>query len=359
MGQQPCTPRPHTRPRLAAFNNPAAPLVSSSASLLTRWLPARWLSERRRADRRLWEGFHHHSRTFSLAARLLPRRVRLPVATLYLFCRRVDTLADERAFAVGPAQALDELEAIEARLDAALHGRPPDDDLLWPRLAEVHERFGLAPGPLRELIDGARWDLNGRPVTDEDDLLDYSMLVGGSVGAMMLPFLAPDRREQLDASARTLGVAMQITNIVRDVGEDLRERDRRYLPAAWLREAGLSESDLRAHLPTGTGVPPGYPAVLERAMRLAEARYRRGLDGVGKLPTRMRLGIRSAARMYREIHNEVRANDYDDLSRRAYTSRGRKLRLVVQDDYSRRRERLLGRTADDGQWTVDDSSANA
>ena len=328
--------------------------MSSNASLLARWglegwLPNRLRPARLRENRRLWNGFYRHSRTFSLAARLLPHRVRMPVATLYLFCRRVDTLADERALAVGTACARRELETVEKRLEATLRGRPPATGLLWQRLAEVHDRFDLAPGPLHELIEGARWDLNGRGVADEEDLLDYSMLVGGSVGAMMLPFLAPERRERLDRPARTLGVAMQITNIVRDVGEDLRERGRRYLPAAWLREAGLWEADLRAYLDREGAVPPGYPPVLERAMDAADARYRRGLDGVQALPSKMRLGIRSAARMYREIHNEVRANGYDDLSRRAYTSLGRKLRLVAQDDYSRRRERLLG-TAD-GQPT--------
>lgn len=316
--------------------------MSRRASLLDRWGLDGWLPARLRENRRLWNGFYHHSRTFSLAARLLPRRVRMPVATLYLFCRRVDTLADERALAVGPRRALGELEIVKERLEATLRGQPPAGDLLWERLAEVHARFDLAPGPLHELLDGARWDLEGRGIATQQDLLRYSMLVGGSVGAMMLPFLAPDRREQLDASARTLGVAMQITNIVRDVGEDLRERDRLYLPQAWLREAGLSRKDLRAYLGREGAVPPGYPPVLERAMQAADVRYRRGLDGARRLPARMRLGIRSAARMYREIHNEVRANGYDDLSRRAYTSLGRKLRLIAQDDYSRRRERLLG-----------------
>ena len=318
----------------------------SSASLLARLgldgsVPGRFRPARRREDRRIWKDFHRHSRTFSLAARLLPRRVRLPVATLYLFCRRVDTIADERAFEVGPARALTELEALQKRLRATLRGEPPPETL-WQRLAGVHERFRLAPAPLHELIDGARWDLEARSITSETDLLDYSMLVGGSVGAMMLPFLAPGRRERLDAPARTLGVAMQITNIVRDVGEDLRERERCYLPNAWLRQHGLSEDDLRAHLGAG-GVPSGYAAVLERAMHTADTRYRRGLEGVEALPVRMRLGIRAAARMYREVHNEVRANSYDDLSRRGHTTLPRKLRLVVQDDYARRKRLLAAR----------------
>lgn len=321
----------------------------SSASLWTRLGLDRF-----EESRRLWNGFYRHSRTFSLAARLLPRRVRMPVATLYLFCRRIDTIADERALAVGTERARHELEQAQRHLDATLDGRPPAG-LLWQRLAEVHRRFGLRPGPLGELIDGARWDLDGRPVKSEQDLLDYSMLVGGSVGAMMLPFLAPRRQERLDAPARALGVAMQITNIVRDVGEDLRLRERCYLPSAWLDRRGIATADLRAGLDGGP-VPAGYPGVLEEAMRTAEARYRTGISGIRALPAKMRLGIRSAARMYREIHNEVRAGGYDNLSRRAYTSLPRKLRLVVQDDYARRKRRLRTdgrrRTADGSEVSV-------
>jgi phytoene synthase len=284
----------------------------------------------------IWESFRYHSRTFSLAARFLPRPVQMPIATLYLFCRRVDSIADQRVLEIGPERALDEVADVRERLDATLRGRPPTDEVLWRRLGEVHDQYGLDRAPLEELIDGAIWDLKDRPITSPQDLIDYSNLVGGSVGAMMLPFLSDDdRHDHLEDAARQLGIAMQITNIVRDVGEDLKELDRVYLPSEWMTAHDISRADL------GDGQPPaGYPDLLERAMSVAEQHYRDSYDGIAALPLRTRLGIRAAARMYREILNEVRANEYDNLTRRAYVSLGRKLLLVAYDNYDWRKARL-------------------
>ena len=284
----------------------------------------------------IWESFRYHSRTFSLAARLLPRAVQLPVATLYLYCRRVDSIADQRVLEVGPDRALREVEAVRECLHATLAGRPPDDEVLWRRLAEVHDRYHLARGPLEELIEGAIWDLKDRPLETEDDLVSYSNLVGGSVGAMMLPFLSADpEHDRLETAARQLGVAMQITNIVRDVGEDVDELDRIYLPTAWMRDHDVPSSSLAA----GRCVD-GYADLLERTMQVAERYYRKSYDGIAALPLRARIGIRAAAQMYREILNEVRANDYDNLNRRAYVSFGRKMLLVAYDNYDWRKARL-------------------
>ena len=294
------------------------------------------LDTRADEDQWIWTSFQYHSRTFSLAARFLPRGVQMPIATLYLFCRRVDSIADQRVLEVGPERALDEVHAVRERLDQTLAGQPPTDEVLWRRLAEVHERYGLHREPLYELIEGAVWDLEDRPIETEDDLVAYSNLVGGSVGVMMLPFLAGDgRAEDLAPAARQLGIAMQITNIVRDVGEDLADLDRVYLPSHWLQEHDVA----RSALADGT-VPDGYPALLERAMQASEERYRASFDGINALPFRTRFGIRAAARMYREIMNEVRANGYDNLNHRAYVSTGRKLLLVAYDHYERRKKRL-------------------
>jgi len=284
----------------------------------------------------IWESFRYHSRTFSLAARFLPRAVQLPVATLYLYCRRVDSIADQRVLEVGADRALREVESVREHLHATLAGQPPDDEVLWRRLGEVHARYDLDRGPLEELIQGAIWDLKDRPIETEDDLVSYSNLVGGSVGAMMLPFLSDDaQRENLETAARQLGVAMQITNIVRDVGEDLDELDRIYLPTEWMETHGVSPSSLEAGC-----CEARYADLLEQAMSVAERYYRKSYDGIAALPFRARLGIRAAAQMYREILNEVRANDYDNLNRRAYVSFGRKLLLVAYDNYDWRKARL-------------------
>ena len=310
--------------------------------------------DRRAEDRFLRRAFWHHSRTFSLATRLLPPRERLPVATLYLYCRTVDTVADARSREVGIERARDELERMHRRLDATLAGHPPADgpnELLWRRLAEVHGRYRLLPHALHELLDGARWDLDGRPVSSRDDLLAYSNLVAGSVGAMMLPFLVRDRADigRLEAPARALGNAMQITNILRDVGEDARELGRVYLPADALAEAGLDVAALAAD-----DAPVGWTpharqrdaALVERLMADAEALYTEADAAIASLRATARPGVWAAARMYREILNEVRAAGYDNLGRRAVVPTRTKLaRTLAADGYARRRAALAAPTS--------------
>ena len=303
-------------------------------------MPTLSLDTRADEDQWIWESFRYHSRTFSLAAYLLPRSVQMSVATLYLYCRRVDSIADQRVLEVGRERALTEVKQVRDRLDATLAGEPPANTVLWRRLAEVNEDTSLPREPLYELIEGAIWDLEGRPIESKDDLVEYSNLVGGSVGAMMLPFLAAaDRHDPLEPAARRLGIAMQITNIVRDVGEDIDDLDRVYLPERWLDTHDVPEADLRA-----AQITNGYPTLMEQAMETAEQFYTESFDGVAALPFRSRHGIRAAARMYREIMNEVRANDYDNLNQRAYVPFRRKLSLMFYDGYNRRKRRLAAET---------------
>lgn len=327
------THAPITGPGLGAAPSPPAPEASRDDE-----------------DAYLRDAFRHHSKTFSFAARLLPRAVRLPVATLYLYCRTVDELADERAYHIGADAALDEVADMRRALDAVLAGRAPEAGphvLLWRRLAEVHADFGLDAHPMHQLLDGAEWDLHARPIETSGDLLAYSDLVAGSVGAMMLPFLARSDadRASLDAPARALGVAMQLTNILRDVGEDARELNRIYLPAERLREAMISPEAIRLGA-SGAGLAafgtaaPRYAELLEDTMREAESLYEKADVGIRALQKRARWGIRTALRTYREILNEVRAADYDNLTQRAWVPKRRKMRLAVVPGYARRRHRL-------------------
>lgn len=293
------------------------------------------LESRAEQDTWLWQSFRYHSRTFSMAARLLPKRVQIPVAVLYLFCRKVDSIADHMVLEEGAQAALNEVHATWDALDATLAGTPPNA-LLWNRLHDVNQTFQLRRTPLYELLEGAIWDLEDRPITTLDDLVDYSNLVGGSVGAMMLPFLADaDAYGDLEAAARRMGIAMQITNILRDVGEDRRHLDRIYLPTNWMQEHGIAPEDL-----DGPALPDGYPALLEAVMHEAEVRYASSMNAIAALPWGMRTGIRSAARMYREIMNEVRALEYDNIHHRAYVSTRRKAWCVCADTYDRRKAQL-------------------
>ena len=344
-------PHLHARPRRPSASADSVPLADArapseaaqqtAAAQFRAPEPPPEGAPRRAEDRYLRRAFRHHSRTFSLATRLLPRRERLPVAVLYLYCRTVDTLADERAAVVGVERARAEIDRLEAGLDATLAGRPPDR-LLWRRLSEVIGAYGVPERPLRQLLDGARWDLDGRPVRSLSDLLAYSDLVAGSVGAAMLPFLvrpSDDRERQfatLDTPARALGNAMQITNILRDVGEDWRDLGRTYLPADLLSEAGV---DLGAEVDAAPPVSRAYAALAERLMREAETLYDQADPAIAALRPAAQTGIRAAARMYREFLNAVRARGYDNLSGRAAVPLRRKLRAVLRDDYARRRDR--------------------
>ena len=297
-------------------------------------------------DRFLRRAFRHHSRTFSLATRLLPAPVRLPVATVYLYCRTVDSVADDLVRTAGAARALAEIARMEAALAATLAGDPPrggPDEILWRRLADVHAAFGLDAFALGQLLDGARWDLGGRPIATRADLLAYSDLVAGSVGAVVLPFLVRSRSDvaALDGPARALGAAMQLTNILRDVGEDWRDLGRVYLPLDALAAAGLTPDAL---VPSGLDAPgrrARYAALIESVMADAEALYATAEAGIRDLHPTAQRGVRAAARMYREILNEVRAAGYDNLSRRAFVPLRRKLRLVAGDAYAPRRDRLV------------------
>ena len=292
-------------------------------------------------DRFLRKAFRHHSRTFSLAARLLPKRVRLPVATVYLFCRTVDEVADSLAPRAGADAARAELDRLEAALDASFAGHPPGgrDALLWERLAETHAVFALDRHALGQQLDGARWDIDARPIRTQADLLAYSDLVAGSVGAAVLPFLVRQKGDAavLAAPARALGAAMQLTNILRDVGEDWRDLGRVYLPHESLAAAGLAPFAL----PLSSEAHARYTPVVEALMAHAEALYAEAEAGIRDLHPAAQTGVRAASRIYREILNEVRAAGYDNLSRRAVVPFRRKVRLLAGDAYAKRRARLV------------------
>ena len=280
--------------------------------------------------------FRVHSRTFSLATRLLPARVRQPVAVVYWYCRTIDNIADQRSLELGTPAALDHLHHAEQALDRCLAGHP-DPEPLWLALAAVQTSWSLPRRPMFELIEGARWDLESRPVATMDDLVTYSQLVAGSIGEMTLPFLTDpmaSRSSVLVSSARALGVAMQITNILRDVGEDLDVLGRTYLPGDSWRALGLAADDRPEPR------DPRYRALVESLMAEAESGYRIGLDGIEGLDRGARLGIRAAARTYREILNEVRAANYDNVFQRAVVPYPRKLACFVQDGYEARKKRL-------------------
>jgi phytoene synthase len=171
-------------------------------------------------------------------------------------------------------------------------------------------------------LDGLAWDLSGRRYPDFEDLCAYAARVAGTVG-VFLALLMGERTAEVLARASDLGIAMQLTNIARDVGEDAR-RGRLYLPLGWLEEAGIDAADvLRAPRPS-----PALAVVVRRLLGEAERLYASADVGIERLPADCRVAIRGARLIYAEIGVQLARDGFDPISRRAVVPLWRKLWLL-------------------------------
>jgi phytoene synthase len=257
------------------------------------------------------------SKSFHAASLLLPRRMRAPAAAVYAFCRVADDavdLSDEP----GPA-----LDALRGRLRRAFDGRP-DPDPVDRALAAVGRIYGLPIEAFEGLLEGFAWDVEGRRYETLAELRGYCVRVASTVGVMMTVLMGV-RRERTLWRACDLGVAMQLTNIARDVGEDARE-GRVYLPAVWLAEVGLRPEDL-IERPVFS---PELGFVVRRLLDAAERLYARADAGVDKLPRDCRTAIRAARLIYADIDRAIVDAGYDTMSQRAYTTGPRKAWLALR-----------------------------
>ena len=255
------------------------------------------------------------SRTFYAASFLLPKRVREPASALYAFCRLADDAVDldgDRQRAVG---------TFRDRLARAYEGRPlpiPADRAL----ADVVRRHAIPRALPEALLEGFEWDVCGRRYEDLAALHAYAARVAGSVGAMMA-LLMDAREPEVVARACDLGIAMQLSNIARDVGEDARA-GRLYLPLSWLRDAGIDPEQWLAQPVFNDALR----SVIERVLGAADQLYARVEEGIARLPSTCRPGIRAARLLYAEIGHEVARRGYDSVSQRAIVPGIRKVALL-------------------------------
>lgn len=256
------------------------------------------------------------SRSFFAASLLLPRAVREPACALYAFCRIADDLVDD--------SAADEatVDALRRRVDAACAGRPRNDPV-DRMLSRVVVQFAIPPALLHALIEGFAWDARGRQYETLSELYEYCARVAATVGAMMAMLMGVRDREQA-ARACDLGLAMQLTNIARDIGEDAR-RGRLYLPRGWLRVAGIDPDAWLAQPVFDARLVP----VLDRLLGCADLLYERAAAGIEQLPPACRPGIRAARAIYRDIGRGVVANGHDSVSQRSVVSSWRKTVLLA------------------------------
>jgi len=257
------------------------------------------------------------SKTFFAASRLLPERVRGPAIALYAFCRVADDAID---FATDRASALVQLNE---RL-RCIYADTPMDFESDKALAAVVREFHLPLELVSALLEGFEWDAEGRRYETLEELQSYGARVAGSVGAMMAVIMRT-RSEQALARACDLGVAMQLTNIARDIGEDA-HCGRLYIPLQWMREVGLDPDEwMKTPL-----FDDRIAAVVARLLAAADDLYRRSEHGIGQLPRDCRPAIRAARLVYAEIGREIERGGLDSINHRAVVSGRRKLGLLVR-----------------------------
>lgn len=257
------------------------------------------------------------SKSFYAASLLLPARIRPDVHALYAFCRVADDEVDSFD------AASNAVESLRRRLNCAYDGRPHDSPV-DRAFCDMAARRGLPIALPMALIEGFEWDAAGRSYQTLSDVCAYGVRVAGSVGAMMTLLLGVRSAEAL-ARACDLGVAMQLTNIARDIGEDARA-GRLYLPLDWFAEEGLDPDLWLAN-------PVFCPQIARMTMRLlgeAERLYKRSESGIALLPYDARPAIWGARRIYADIGAQIAANGMDSVSQRAYVSKSRKLVLLGQ-----------------------------
>jgi phytoene synthase len=274
----------------------------------------------------------HGSRTFLAASWLLPRAVRDPACVLYAFCRQADDEVDGQcdghhlgsaaATNANPNAGTDAADAAVARLQlrlARLYAGQPGPNAADRALAEVVQRHRIPAALPGALLEGFAWDAAGRRYETLDEVQAYAARVAGTVGAMMALLMGVRSAVGL-ARACDLGVAMQLSNIARDVGEDARN-GRLYLPRQWLREEGI-DPDAWLAAPRHS---PALGRVVQRLLREADALYARVGGGVAALPLGCRPGINAARFMYAQIGLEVERRGLNAVDGRAVVGAPRKL----------------------------------
>lgn len=257
-----------------------------------------------------------HSRTFFLATSLLPARTRAAIRSLYAFCRKTDDLID-----LGGA-SLEELEAWRDQVDHAEAARDDPVLMLWAR---VRDEFSVNRRYEQELIDGVRLDLMQATYRTWEDLRVYCYHVASTVGLLSIPIigLAPGvSLPQAEHYAMLLGVALQLTNILRDVGEDL-SAGRVYLPLEDLERFGMSLQDLRSGV-----VDVRFKELMRFEIARARRLYELALPGIALLSRAARPAVGAASLLYQAILDEIEKMDYQVFHCRAFTTGKHKLAML-------------------------------
>ncbi|KAG9439477.1 hypothetical protein H6P81_019642 [Aristolochia fimbriata] len=260
-----------------------------------------------------------YAKTFYLGTLLMTPERKRSVWAIYVWCRRTDELVDgPNASHITPVA----LDRWEKRLNDLFEGRPYD--LYDAALSDCVSKFPVDIQPFKDMIEGMRLDLRKSRYNSFDELYLYCYYVAGTVGLMSIPVMGicPESNataESVYNAALALGIANQLTNILRDVGEDAR-RGRVYLPQDELAHAGLSDDDIFRGKVTDK-----WRSFMKDQIKRARMFFDEAEKGVSELNSASRWPVLASLLLYRQILDAIEANDYNNFTRRAYVGKGKKL----------------------------------
>lgn len=261
-------------------------------------------------------------RTFYFATRLLPERVRHPTYVLYAFFRIADEIVDSEAAARRPAA--EQARQIDRLREQILGDAEPEDPVI-DAFCTVKAAYDIPDEEVETFLDAMATDIEKSRYENFEELREYMRGSAAAVGVMMTAVMNPKDRERALPHARALGEAFQMSNFLRDVREDIVDRDRIYLPQETLRRRGVSEEDVE-----NLEFSPAFAAAIRDELRRTEELYREGVAGIEHLPEDCQFAVLLAAVLYADHHRSIRDCGCDVLNNEPSLSTTRKLSLWIR-----------------------------
>ena len=255
-----------------------------------------------------------NSKTFYKAFSLLKKEKANAIYAVYAYCRVVDDSIDVY-------DSPEKLKKLEKKLIDFEKGVIPNEPL-WRALKDVFERYNMDISPFYEMIEGQKMDINYSQPKTQGELLNYCYYVAGTVGKMLLPILASKNIDSINADQIKLGEAMQITNILRDIGEDFKN-GRIYITIEIMKKYEYTENDLKNKI-INDNFKKMWDFEAEKAQEMYDDFYKfiDLFDDDSKKP------VIASAKLYNAILDAVRKNNYDCLTKKNYVTNLEKMKII-------------------------------
>lgn len=255
-----------------------------------------------------------NSKTFYKAFSLLKKEKANSIYAVYAYCRVTDDSIDIY-------HSPEKLRILEKKLNDFESGNTPDEPL-WRALEDVFRRYKMNIKPFYEMIEGQKMDIEYSQPQTQKDLLNYSYYVAGTVGKMLLPIIASEKYDEIDIDKIKLGEAMQITNILRDVGEDF-ENGRIYIPKKIMEEHNYSENDLKNKV-----INDNFIKMWEYEAEQAQKMYNDFYNYIDYFDKDSKKPVLASAKLYNAILDAIRKNGYNCLTERNYINNIEKMKII-------------------------------